>query len=298
MMTMRAKWRTGLALLLALAFGTGPARAETDTVDGVEWVFSVSNGTATVTDVNLPEGESELAIPPSLGGYPVTGIGEAAFCNWEGLLAVAIPDSVTDIGDYAFSHCIALTNLELPDSVTNIGDYVFQDCGALTNVTLGSSLERIGKYAFYGCHGLVRLAIPASVVSMGSYPFSYCQGLTEIDVDENNPNYASVDGVLFTNDLTRLIWCPDAKAGSFTVPDGTRTIGTSAFQGSTNLASVTIPESVTSVRTNAFHYCLGLARLNVPASWEGTDMLARAGLDSMLAVVYGEVPEGAAAEPG
>ena len=38
--------------------------------------------------------------------YPVTSIGEGAFCYCVGLTSIEIPNSVTSIGDYAFTKCI------------------------------------------------------------------------------------------------------------------------------------------------------------------------------------------------
>jgi hypothetical protein len=75
-------------------------------------------------------------------------------------------------------------------------------------------------------------------------------------------------------------------------------IGEYAFADCTGLAALTIPDSVTNVGENAFSGCTGLARLYVPAEWEGTDILADAGLPSMLAVVYGNAPEGGEVAPG
>ena len=41
-------------------------------------------------------------------------------------------------------------------------------------------------------------------------------------------------------------------------------IGDSAFQGCTNLATITIPESVTSIGEWAFNHCISLITINIP----------------------------------
>ena len=52
----------------------------------------------------------------------------------------------------------------------------------------------------------------------------------------------------------------------FTIPDGTKSIGTYAFQGCLSLTSVTIPNSVTSIGNNAFYGCSSLTSIDIPSS--------------------------------
>ena len=60
-------------------------------------------------------------------------------------------------------------------------------------------------------------------------PFWGCSSLESITVDSNNPNMTSVDGVLMTKDMKKIIRCPQAKT-SFTVPDGVMKVGFNAFK--------------------------------------------------------------------
>ena len=84
----------------------------------------------------------------------VTSIGDYAFCNFDSLTSVTIPDSVTSIDDYAFYHCDGLTSVTIPDSVTTIGDRAFYYCGSLKSVTIGEGVNSIGEGAFAGCESL------------------------------------------------------------------------------------------------------------------------------------------------
>ena len=57
---------------------------------------------------------------------------------------------------------------------------------------------------------------------MGSWPtFSYHPAsLKEIEVDGSNPNYCSVDGVLYNKDKSELIYYPSGKEdATFKVPE-------------------------------------------------------------------------------
>ncbi|NLF61087.1 MAG: leucine-rich repeat protein [Lentisphaerae bacterium] len=74
-----------------------------------------------------------LEIPATLGGLPVTGIGEHAFAGLE-LASLAIPPSVTTIGDYAFSGCFGMNEIVIPASVTTLGEGVFADYDDLRHV--------------------------------------------------------------------------------------------------------------------------------------------------------------------
>ena len=53
--------------------------------------------------------------------YTVTGIGNAAFRNCDGLTGVSIPNTVTRIGNFAFYNCPSLTGINIPYSVTHLG---------------------------------------------------------------------------------------------------------------------------------------------------------------------------------
>lgn len=97
------------------------------------------------------------------------------------------------------------------------------------------------------------------VTSIGDIAFFECSSLTAIDVDSGNTNYRSVDGVLFSGDMTKLLRYPAGKtAQSYAVPSGVTSIGGYAFENCYNLISVTIPDSVTSIGYYAFFECSSL----------------------------------------
>jgi K+-transporting ATPase c subunit len=152
-------------------------------------------------------------------------------------VSVTFTPGVTSIGDEAFAWCFSLTGVIIPNSVTSIGEAAF----------LGTSLTGV--------------VIPNSVTSIGNEAFADCSALTDITVDVNNPNYASIDGVLFNKALTTLIQYPIGRAGTtYTIPDGVTSIGDRAFAGLwmsywTRLTSVIIPNSVISIGDWAFAFC-------------------------------------------
>ncbi|MDD6747194.1 MAG: leucine-rich repeat domain-containing protein [Paludibacteraceae bacterium] len=154
--------------------------------------------------------------------------------NYKGLTSANIPASVEAY------------------SVTSIGDRAFYYCRGLTSVTIPNSVTSIGEGAFYGCTGLTSVTIPNSVTSIGSGAFYYCSGLPV----ENNLRYAD----------TYLVEAVNKTLSSYTIKEGTKWIGGSAFSGCSGLTSVTIPNSVTSIGEYAFSDCTGLTSVTIPNS--------------------------------
>ena len=133
---------------LVAAFG---ARAETETVGGYTWTYRINGDTAEIYNdpysaVISPSPTGTVTIPTTLGGKPVTSIGDSAFSRCSGLMSVTIPNGVTNIGYNAFSYCSGLTNVTIPDSVTSIGRSAFFGCRGLTSVMIGNGVTTIGDY--------------------------------------------------------------------------------------------------------------------------------------------------------
>ena len=124
----------------------------------------------------------------------------------------------------------------------------------------------IQEYAFYNSTGLKTVAIPESITSIGSEAFSGCTGLEAITVDNLNPQYASIGGLLLSKNQKTLLYCPGGKSGECAVPTKVTTIANNAFLNCSNLTSVVLPDGVTSIGESAFQGCSSLASINMPAS--------------------------------
>jgi hypothetical protein len=210
--------------------------------------YSGGEGTAGIGSIVYPAN----VIPDNAFRTPL-GLGKIS------LKAIILPSSITSIGVDAFTFCSGLTSITIPTSVITFSSYAFSSCSGLTDINIPASLASIGSYAFQNCHRLTSVEIPMSVSSIGEFAFNYCSAF--ISVDDNNPNYSSLDGILYNKDKTSLINCPTSITGSYRIPSSVTSIESSAFSYCKSLTSITIPSSVTSISHYVFLGCNQLSSI-------------------------------------
>lgn len=142
----------------------------------------------------------------------------------------------------------------IEEGVTTIGRGAFRRLGVLKEISISNTVTSIGDYAF--CDGSIRsntiFEIPYSVNYIGELVFEDCE-LNDFVVNEKNEYFISVNGVLYTKDMTQLIRYPNANTRTyFEVPDSVNTISESAFQDCDNLEYVIIHNTVTSIGDYGF----------------------------------------------
>ena len=167
---------------------------------------------------------------------------------------VTVPASVTALDDWAFRGCAKLTTIEVSSSSL----YYASDNGVLFNkgktalisypagkpdiaYTVPSTVNTIRQFSFFYNVLIETVTIPNSVTDIKSGAFTGCTSLKAININGNNSNCVSVDGVLFNKEMTTLILYPSKKAGS----------------------SFTIPASVTEIKYDTFRECINLSSVNV-----------------------------------
>ena len=181
--------------------------------------FSLCKDEYTVTGIITSA--SDVTIPSTYQGHPVTEIAANAFYECTSLTSIVIPASVTTIDYNAFQYCSGLTSVTFGENsqLTTIGAGAFCDCSSLTSITIPDSVTTIGNIAFHGCTSLTSIVIPDSMTTIGKSVFKYCSNLTSVTFGENSQ-------------LT--------------------TIGDFAFYDCRSLTSIVIPASVTSIGELAF----------------------------------------------
>lgn len=214
-------------------------------------------------------------IKVTFGGQAITGctVGEGAFRECSNLTTVVFEEGsmVLSLGEDAFYSCRDLESFTLPASVTSVGASAFSNCTSLKSFTIaeGGSEVSFGSSAFSNCTSLTEFYIPASVTEISTSVFSGCDSLAAVYVDENNPNYTDIDGVLFNKDVTEILFYSFGMPSEYVLPETVTTIGKSVFEGNENLKSITIGKNVTSIDTEAFMGCVNLEEVIFEAGGTG-----------------------------
>ena len=192
-------------------------------------------------------------------------IGNFAFAGCESLTALTIPEEVTMISKGLFGECINLRTVGLPWSIKTILNVAFYGCVALEEISLPPKLERIEDMAFSNCSSLRTITIPPSVSYIEETAFEECTGLEEINVHQQNQQYASIDGVLYDSEFTKLIKMPQScKMPVFMVPNTVKEINENACFKCTSLISVGLPDCIKKIFSNAFYGCSSLMGIVIP----------------------------------
>ncbi len=247
---------------------------------------------------------TSVEVPAEIDGVEVTEIGGSAFAFCSDLTSVTLPETIIGIGDEAFEYCDSLITIQIPARTGVIADNAFDDCDALESITVaagstafksvdgvlmeydGTTIVRYpaGKAdtsytvpegvvdfysgAFDDCENLTEVTLPASFNTYDSY-LQYCDSLESIAVAESNPNFKSVDGVLYSKDGSVLYCYPADKEGdAFAIPAGTTKLAMSAFCGNMNILTVTAPDSLREIGDSAFYDCMNLLSVTLPDSMD------------------------------
>ena len=124
---------------------------------------------------------TSVTIPETVGGHPVTAIGECAFSPYSNvhnsndnccdITTVNIEAKLTSIGEAAFSECENLTTINLPDTITEMGYGVFGGCTALESIAFPRGMTEIPMTTFNACTSLESITIPETIESIGIAAF-------------------------------------------------------------------------------------------------------------------------------
>ena len=248
--------------------------------------------------------DSDIVIPDTYKGLPVTEIGKEAFYKCNKLTSVVIPDSVTSIGERGFAVCENLKSVQMSNSLISVGKYAFIDCNGLTSVyasdmeswcniefsdatsnpleyaknlyinnnlvtevVIPNTVTKIPLGAF-SCESVTSVVIPSTVTEIGADAFQDCKELARVEISDIeswcNISFDNVNA----NPLyfTKKLYVNKELLTDLVIPDTVKEIKDYAFYQCETLTSVLIPNSVTSIGDSAFYKCNKLTSIQIPDS--------------------------------
>ena len=121
--------------------------------------------------------KSELIIPQTVDGLPISAVGNGAFSSKKLLKNIMLPQTVTTVEYSAFTNCKLLSRFVAP-GLQIIEETAFSSCNNLTIFDF-STVKFIGKNAFSssGLTGTINLD---SVEYIEQCAFSYCSYLSDV----------------------------------------------------------------------------------------------------------------------
>ncbi|WP_244833621.1 leucine-rich repeat domain-containing protein [Clostridium sp. BJN0001] len=107
-----------------------------------------------------------------------------------------------------------------------------------------------------------QITIPKNVTDIQEYALSDCENLKNVYVKDHNISLKSVNGVLFNNDMTKLIYYPEAKdEKEYEIPENVNTLGTASFSKCKNLTNIKINKLLEVIENYNFYMCDNLKEI-------------------------------------
>lgn len=142
-------------------------------------------------------------------------------------------------------------------------DYVRDEDG--NNPDSSKPVSAVGKFTMNTDEYVEKIYIGKDVKYIDETSFFYCKMLKAVEVDEANEYYTSVDGVLYTKDMKKLLVYPIMKEETeYTIPEGVERIGACAFYKNAALTKVDIPSTLKEIGDMAFFKCENIALVTLP----------------------------------
>ncbi|MBR5426730.1 MAG: leucine-rich repeat protein [Clostridia bacterium] len=257
--------------------------------DGM-YEYTVKDGFAVITRY-LGSGASAVNIPYSLGGYPVSGIGDNAFgeIGTDGvkphkeILEVTIPDTVDYIGDRALSgtawidssaaadskgfvvingmlinYIGASEQAVIPQNVDRVNIAAFEKKD-ISSVVIPDSVTVVDDFAFYKCTKLKSVEFGDGVKEIGKKAFYGCTALSSLNGEGESVMYPTLE----TIGANAFFDCK-ALSGTIDLGTGLKSIGANAFANCDQLDGVRVPDTLESIGS----YALGFRMVKKNSGYE------------------------------
>lgn len=215
-------------------------------------------------------------------------IGERAFAMCQNLKSITIPASVEFIGAGAFGGCHTLKSIDVDPSsnhFSSIDGSLYNKSGTtLVSYAVGQlnpifvspeKLTTINAYAFFSCDNIEKIVLHKNVTSIDEEAFYNVTSLKEIEVNEQNSHYISINGNLYTKDQKTLIQYAIGNSNDlFAMPENVEKVGKNALIGATHLQTLIFSDKVSTITTDIFSSCYNLSNIKLGSSISDINVMA------------------------
>lgn len=175
-----------------------------------------------------------------------------AYTSWYKYPHVTIGDNCT-LDEYSFAAQLnpyRFSSLKIGNNVT-LNDYSLIDCHLTDNNAIITMGENDTIYAAFDGWDIKEFALGRNaVVSLRT--FTGIKNLMRITVPDNDKLNASVNGILYSNDVKRLIYIPKYHSWArFDIDERVETIGSYAVNYAENVTKISIPKNVRKIEPYA-----------------------------------------------
>ena len=219
---------------------------------GLKYSLNTDEKGYTVVGIGYCE-DTDLVIPATYRGLPVTAIGSNAFESVRSFKSVSIPASVTTIGEKAFASCgVTSVTFATNSQLTTVDRYAFFSSSSLQSIALPDGVTTIGVAAFNGCNNITSISIPDSITTIENRALDFDSSAFTV---YNNAKYLGNS----TNPYLVLVKAIDTSIITCNIHTDAKLIYAFAFTDCTLLTSVTIPDSVTIIGNSVLYKCDSLS---------------------------------------
>lgn len=217
----------------------------------------VENESGYTIDVGKYYKESNVEIPATYNGKPVTKISDGMFENDTNITTITLSSNITYIGNNAFKNCPNLKQIifksastyRTASADTHSGSYAITTLAvAISKKDPNNNIAFIGESAFYNCVALESIDV-SSATTIGKNAFYGCSKLESVSLNDNLTKLAdsTFNGCLKLNDLQ--------------LPSALTEIGANCFVNCQALENIAIPATTTTVGANILNGCTGLKKI-------------------------------------
>lgn len=243
--------------------------------------------------------ETNIEIPATYMGLPVTEIadqafyvnrylesvvfnenlirvGNLAFGGDYNITELVFPSTLRVIGDGAFNG-LGIEHLNIPSTVTSYGEDVFGNNRSLVSVTFPDNMEKVPYGFLIECSMIEEIVLPSSVKEIGEQAFAGLSSLSSINLENvevigknSFSNCSSLVEIELSNQLMIIsdyAFAYNSSLESIKLPSHLVYIGKAAFSGCYELTTIDLPDSLIEIEEDAFWGC-NLTSIHFPSSLE------------------------------